>query len=99
MMTACGSAFLMASSAVLTATVLRSKVPSPASCILPLVERLLDAGKAGLTEGVVLVHDRDLGDAEILGQMFDHGFGFLEVAGANVHHQRLVAARAGIRRR
>ena len=57
---------------------------------LPLVERLLDAGKARLAESIVLVHDRDFGSAEILGQMFDHGFGFLEVAGANIHHQRLV---------
>jgi len=28
--------------------------------------------------------------ADVLGQMFDHGFGFLEVAGTNIHHQGLV---------
>ncbi len=62
----------------------------PRQLHLSLVERLLDAGKACLTEGIVLVHDRNPGDAEVLGQMFDHGFGFLEVAGANIHHQGLV---------
>src|SRR6478672_12665723 len=89
MMTAWGSTFLIASSAALTATVLRSKVPSPASCICRF-SRAPDASKAGLTKGIVLVHDRNPGRAEILGQMLDHGFGFLEVAGANIHHQGLV---------
>ena len=46
--------------------------------------------EAGLAVGVVLIHDRDPGGAEILCQVLHHRLGFLEVAGANVHHQRLV---------
>ena len=49
-----------------------------------LGQRALHAVEAGKPEGIVLIEDRDLGDAEILGQMLDPGLGLLKIRGADI---------------
>ena len=51
-----------------------------------LFHRLLHAGEAGKTERVVLVQDSDPGNAKIIGQVLDPGFGLLKIRGANIDH-------------
>jgi hypothetical protein len=57
---------------------------SSAELHVALVHRLLDAGETGKAEGVVLVEDRDARDAKIVGEVFDPGFGLLEIRTADI---------------
>ena len=49
-----------------------------------LGHRFLDSSQAGKAERIILVEDRDSGNAEVIGQMLDPGFGFLEIRAANI---------------